>query len=140
MGATELKETYAGGCLCEAVRYTIKGILRDVVNCHCKQCQRTHGNYAAYTATHKDGLIVTQTLGLKWYPSSAHARRGFCQECGASLFWEPLNEPYIGIAAGTLDPPTALTAVRHIFVADAGDYYAINDELERFPGSINTTE
>lgn len=140
MTTNELKKTSAGGCLCEAVRYTIKGIPRDVTNCHCRQCQRTHGNYAAYTAVKKDDLTVTKTQGLKWYSSSTHARRGFCHECGASLFWEPLEGEYIGIAAGTLDPPTKLAVVRHIFVADCGDYYRINDELEKFPGSMDATE
>ncbi len=134
------KNSHHGGCLCEAVRYTVNGILRDVVNCHCKQCQRTHGNYAAYTAIEKQALVLTEARGLKWYCSSDHARRGFCKECGASLFWEPLNKDPICIAAGTLDAPTKLTAVRHIFVADAGDYYHLDDELEKFPGSMMTVK
>ena len=138
MNNTLSKNNYSGGCLCEAVRYSVNGELRDVVNCHCKQCQRTHGNYAAYTAINKENLILTEERGLKWYQSSGHARRGFCKECGASLFWESLNKGHICIAAGTLDKPTDLTSVRHIFVADAGDYYHLDDELEKFPGSMNT--
>jgi hypothetical protein len=34
-----------------------------------------------------------------------------------------------------LDEPTGLSTLRHIFVADQGDYYDINDRLERFPGT-----
>ena len=33
--------------------------------------------------------------------------------------------------AGTLDSPTDLRTVAHIFVADAGDYYDLNDDLEK---------
>lgn len=131
------KHSHSGGCLCESVRYIINGTLRDIVNCHCKQCQRTHGNYAAYTATDKENLILAEERGLKWYSSSNHVRRGFCKECGASLFWEPLNKAHICIAAGTLDAPTKLTTVKHIFFADAGDYYHLDDDLEKFPGSMN---
>lgn len=81
--------------------------------------------------------MLLKVQGLKWYCSSKHARRGFCNECGASLFWEPLHKGYICIATGTLDTPTHLTTVRHVFVADAGDYYQLNDELEKFSGSMH---
>ena len=127
---------HRGGCECGAVRYQIKGILRDVVNCHCKQCQRTHGNFAAFTSVKTEHITFIQNHGLKWYISSNHARRGFCHECGSSLFWEPLNKDYMCIAEGTLDAPTGLITTRHIFVADAGDFYHLDDDLEKFSGSM----
>jgi hypothetical protein len=36
--------------------------------------------------------------------------------------------------AGTLDAPTGLEAVGHIFVANAADYYTINDGLPQYAG------
>ena len=36
--------------------------------------------------------------------------------------------------AGTLDSPTGLTAQGHIFAAEAGDYYHIDDELPKSDG------
>ncbi|HYD30574.1 MAG TPA: GFA family protein [Azospirillaceae bacterium] len=63
------------------------------------------------------------------------ARCGFCRECGSSLFWDGHDRPTLGIAAGTLDVPTTLKTIRHIFVADQGDYYEIADGLERWPGT-----
>ena len=119
-----------GGCLCGAVRYEIHGPLRDVVNCHCGQCRRTHGNVAAYTSAARADLVLTEDRGLKWYRSSKAARRGFCGDCGASLFWEPAGEARIAIAAGGIDAPSGLTTLRHIFVAHKGDYYEIADGLE----------
>lgn len=125
--------THTGSCLCGAVHYRVVGPLRGVVNCHCGQCLRTHGHYAAYTAANLNEFELTERRGLKWYQSSDFARRGFCQECGASLFWQRLEGNSIGIAAGTLDRPTGLTTIRHIFSADAGDYYHIGDDLEQLP-------
>lgn len=125
-----------GGCLCGAVRYQCTQPMREVVNCHCRMCQRTHGHIAAYTAIPRDHLILKVTRGLTWYASSDKARRGFCCQCGASLFWEPADDAYIAISAGTLDDPAGLTTVRHIYTAEAGGYYAITDDIEQFPGSM----
>ena len=35
----------AGGCECGAVRYEVRGPLREVIDCHCGQCRRTHGHF-----------------------------------------------------------------------------------------------
>jgi hypothetical protein len=54
--------------------------------------------------------------------SSRHARRGFCGECGSSLFWQPAESERINIAAGTLDLPTGLRIAGHWYTSQAGDY------------------
>lgn len=125
-----------GGCLCGSVRYEVRGKLRPVVNCHCTQCRRTHGHFIGYTSTEKDSLVLTEETGLRWYQSSEKAQRGFCAACGASLFWDPAEGSSIAIAAGTIDEPTGLETVRHIFVAEKGDYYEIEDDLPQFPGTM----
>ena len=127
-----MKETFEGGCDCGAVRYQARGPLRDVTNCHCGQCRRTHGHFAAYTNADKDGLSFIEDRGLKWYKSSDFARRGFCGECGASIFWEAQTSDQIGIAAGTLNGPTGLKTVAEIFVADQPDYYRLDPDLPHF--------
>ena len=125
----------SGRCLCGAVRYRVTGPLRGVLNCHCDQCRRTHGHVAAYTRVARGDLELLETRGLKWFRSSPKARRGFCQDCGASLFWEPAEGDAISIAAGTLDPPTGLRTLAEIYTAEAGDYYELHPDLEAFPGS-----
>jgi len=119
----------SGGCLCGAVRYEVAGPLRDVVECHCEMCRRTHGHIGAYTAASKESLRITESRGLKWYASSSFARRGFCSECGGSLFWERTSGELISIAAGTLDGPTGLRTTLQIFVASAGDYYPLRSDI-----------
>jgi len=115
-----------GGCLCGAVRYEATGALRDVVVCHCRMCRKAHGHVGAYTASARDALRLVETRGLKWYRSSAQARRGFCSECGATLFWDGEGRDTMSIAAGTLDEPTGLATALQIHVASAGDYYAVD--------------
>ena len=120
-----------GRCECGAVRFAVAGEMREVVNCHCGQCRRFHGHFGAYTNCNLADLSFAEQGGLRWYQSSAVARRGFCGECGSSLFWQRLEGGTISVAAGCLDAPTGLRTVRHIFVAHRGDYYEIADGLEQ---------
>lgn len=118
-----------GGCLCRAVRYRVVGTLRPIVYCHCDMCRRTTGHFGAFTACAREGLNIHRTDALRWYESSVSARRGFCVMCGSTLFWDAKGTPTISIAAGSVDKPTRLRAVEHIFTANAGDYYDIVDGL-----------
>ncbi len=119
----------SGACLCGGVKYEVDGPLRAVVYCHCEQCRRTSGHYVAATACKPEHLTLSVDDGLRWFRSSPEAQRGFCASCGASLFWRPDHGEYVSIMAGTLDGPTGLKAVKHIFVPDVADYYSIHDGL-----------
>ncbi len=122
-----------GGCLCGKVRFEVYGELLTVINCHCSKCRRFHGNVSAYTSTQRENLVMTCEDGLKWYRSTqdetSNVHRGFCKECGSSLFWDPRGKKNISIAAGALDPPTHLKTTRHVWVDQKGDYYEITDAL-----------
>ena len=132
---TDSEKRATGGCLCGAVRYEVNGPLRDVINCHCSMCQRLHGGSGPHTKARKADITITGDAGLAWYRSSDVARRGFCRVCGASLFWEPFGQDGTGILAGTLDGPTGLKTIGHIFVGEKCDFYEITDGLPQFEGS-----
>ena len=123
-----------GACLCGAVRYWVRGPLREGIACHCSQCRRMSGHHAAATATARDALEVTGEEALTWFWASSEARRGFCAICGSTLFWEANSRDYTAIYAGSLDPGAGLTLAAHIFVGDKGDYYEITDKLPQFEG------
>ena len=124
-----------GGCLCGEVRYAVSGPLRDVVMCHCSRCLRTHGHAAAYSCCAQADLTLVRDEGLRWYEADGRAR-GFCGRCGASLFWRADGRDTISIAAGTLDRPTGLRTVAHIYTDDHADYYESSGPGERFPGEL----
>ncbi len=127
------KPIATGGCLCGGVRFEIHGPLMDVVDCHCSKCRRFHGHVGAYTATGRDNLVLVQSETLKWFRSTTdetpNVHRGFCRNCGASLFWDPRDKSRISIAAGALDAPTGLATTGHVWVSQKGDYYEITDDL-----------
>jgi hypothetical protein len=121
-----------GSCLCGAVRFTLTGPLRDVFACHCSQCRKTSGHYWSATGVARKDLVLSNDEGLRWFDSSDHARRGFCQICGSSLFWDMHSQDHISVAAGSLDGATGLTTDRHIFCAEKGDYYDIEPGPQQF--------
>ena len=120
---------HAGGCACGAVRYRVDGPLRPVIACHCAECRRMSGHYTAATACRCEHLSVGPDAPLRWWGSSEGHRRGFCAECGSLLVWERAGASAVSIFAGTLDGPTGLHLVGHIFTAEKGDYYEIADGL-----------
>ncbi len=124
-----------GGCLCGKVRFEVRGPLRGVVNCHCSMCQRLHGNFGPHTKARKVNITVTKDDGLTWYKTSNVAQRGFCCECGSSLFWQPFELDATGIIAGSLDGQTGLSTIGHIFVGEKSDFYDIADDLPQYEAS-----
>jgi hypothetical protein len=71
---------------------------------------------------------------LKWYVAVSGFRRGFCNECGSSLFFEEEGGDRISIAAGSLDESQGLKIAAHIFASEAGDYYEIDARVPVLQG------
>lgn len=123
-----------GRCLCGGVRYTVRGELRQVINCHCERCRRFTGHHMATTAARPDEITVEdEDALLTWFFPVPDAGYGFCSRCGSSLFWQSSADTASrAICAGTLDPPTGLRTVQAWWVSQASDYHARPDlpELE----------
>ena len=127
-----MSEQHMGGCLCGAVRLRIDGPLGKITFCHCGQCRRQTGLYYASTNAAAADLTVQGADNVGWYESSEHGRRGFCRTCGSALFWKSEGADHISIQAGALDKPTDLVGGCHIYCADKGDFYEINDGLPQY--------
>lgn len=124
-----------GACLCGAVRFRITGPLSPVVGCHCIQCRKQTGHYMPATRARLIYFELIEDRGLRWYRASDQARRGFCDECGSTLFWQADGAERIAIAAGSIDGETGLSTAAHIYVADKGDYYRLDDDLPQYEQS-----
>jgi hypothetical protein len=99
-------------------------------------CRRWHGHVGAYAAVDRAHFALTEQRGLKWYSSSPTVRRGYCAECGSSLFFDEAGDARISFCPGSLDAPTGLRSKAHIFVASKGDYYAMSEDgLLRLDGA-----
>ena len=119
-------------CLCGGVKIKAKGKLRNVINCHCIQCMKTHGNYASYTSCKEENIKFIHKKTLRWYQSSPKAKRGFCNYCGASIFFKRFGSSNISISAGMFNSPIKLKSTMDIFTKGKLDYYKINNKLPKY--------
>ena len=117
-----------GACACGAVRCELSGELTKVTFCHCSKCRRWHGHFGAYTAVNHAHFTLTEQRGLKWHAINGTVQRGFCQECGSSLFWKDEADVRLGVCVGAIDAPTGLEPKAHIYVGSRGDYYTLPED------------
>jgi hypothetical protein len=124
------RDPISGGCLCGAVRYTVRGrpLPLSTVVCNCKDCQR--GSGTAYSVVvpvrassfHLEGepLATFQTTGTD---SGEHRARKFCPKCGSPVLSVLAEAPEIvWIKAGTLDDKSSLSPAMEVWCESAQDW------------------
>lgn len=126
----------AGGCLCNAVRYTVGAVPRRVVACHCSRCRHSRGTAFASTLTFPLERLRFERggEGIRTFRLPAPRTFGlaFCGACGSFV---PLSRPDIGLAlvpAGGIDTPLPPLAVVHIHVASKAPWDTITDSGTQF--------
>ena len=124
-------KVHKGSCLCGAVRISVQGELPQPNACHCIACRKQSGHFGASVDVPRSALSITGQEYVRWYRSSEKVRRGFCSVCGSTLFWDPVHHDWTAVAMGVFDGPTGTSLSMHIFVAEKGDYCAIEDGLPR---------
>ena len=126
------KLSLKASCLCGGIKLRTQGYHRNVQNCHCIQCMKTHGHHAAYTNVEERNVKFLKKRTLKWFKSSKRAKRGFCNKCGASLFFKVIGAKTISIAAGMLNRPVKLKTAMNIYVKGKSDYYKLDSRMPKF--------
>ena len=123
---------YKGSCLCGAIAFEVEGKLGSADACHCVQCRKWTGHFLPGTEVPRSAVTIEGSENITWYHSSEKVRRGFCNKCGSSLFFDPTDQDkhdWFGISLGAFDGPTDTKLALHIFVAEKGDYYELEDGL-----------
>ncbi len=134
-------EKFAGGCLCEAIRFEVTPPTKWCAHCHCTMCRRAHGaGVVTWIGAHSASVkLLSGESVLNWYASSTGARRGFCSNCGSMLFFEGERWPgetHIARAsvAGKIDREPAV----HVFFDRHVDWLECDDRLKRLGGPTGT--
>ena len=124
-----------GKCACGAVQFSVEteGAEISAAMCHCKTCRSWGGGLPLTVFIGEVDLQISDTL--KWWKSSPWGERGFCGECGASLFWRAPDSPIRTVSVGALDDSVKLKIGGHIFVDHGGNFYDLSDGTPESSGA-----
>ena len=81
-----------------------------------------------------ESLDLEKHEGLRWRQTSEWAERGFCRECGSSLFWRiTAAGKYHGttsVSLGSLDDTSGVTLIKEWFIDKKPEAYTLAGERE----------
>lgn len=125
--------TRTGGCLCGAVTFEADGVRTEAGACHCSMCLRFSGG--PWVAVGVEAVRFTKGEPAI-YESSDWAERGFCRDCGSSLFYRFVMEgsPHRGntfFALGSLDDSSGIELASEMFIDSKPEAYAFAGDHPR---------
>ena len=124
-----------GSCLCRAVRYEITGFELDIAYCHCSMCRKSTGAASGVYGLVSQGNLtwLSGADSIQTYRSSARAERGFCRQCGSSLFYRLVGDAAgYEMALGTLDDEPDHYPNAHIYCDSRPAWAQPGDPLPEF--------
>ena len=122
-----------GKCLCGAVRFCADAVDPHVHACHCSMCRAWNGG--PMLAATVGSISFESEAFIKRYPSSAWAERGFCTECGSSLFYYFKPRDMYILATGSFDDPEQFTLAGEIYVDEKPSGYSFAGDHPRLTGA-----
>lgn len=136
----------AGGCSCEAVRFSIKAVPILVYACHCTRCQRRSGSaFALWMLVKPESFVVTRGTPKLWRQIDAGGTKSahwFCVNCGGGIADEKNSCPdAIAVHAGTLDDTSWMRPIAHVYLRHAQAWQRIPNNtvcFEIMPSDLET--
>lgn len=77
---------YRGKCLCGRIQFSLCGEPTDPHVCCCQMCQHWSGAPLVAWVNFPLASILHEGEQPTLYRSSHHTQRGFCSQCGSTLF------------------------------------------------------
>lgn len=118
-----------GGCLCGAVRFSVREFRGGVLKCHCSKCRKAFGGASSAAAICAEDAFawVDGESGIREYRTPSGFLRRFCGDCGAILpQYLPEYSAY-WVPAGLLEADAGLSLRHHIHV-DSKAAWEVLDE------------
>ncbi|OTG87507.1 aldehyde-activating protein [Acinetobacter sp. ANC 4558] len=121
-----------GQCLCGKVRFSLEILNHEVHVCHCSMCRQQSSGILMSIDIKPASLLFNDQTFLKIYDSSEWGERGFCQECGTSLFWRLKNNEYANVNVFALNlPEDDLHFDSEIFIEQKPKFYDFKNNTKK---------
>ena len=125
-----------GSCLCKSISFEIINECRYSILCHCTMCQKSNAEFSNYTKVQKNNFKFLSKKGLKWFLSSKKFKRGFCNKCGSSLFFQSRQFNHeIAVSTGSLNSTVPVKG--HIYYKDKRSNLSFSNKHKKFMKSAN---
>lgn len=124
-----------GGCVCDAVRYTLTVPAMFTHCCHCRYCQRETGSAFALNAIVETSAIIVDAGKPKGVKSPSASGRGQmimrCPECDLALWshYAGAGPAIAFLRASTLDDTDLIRPDIHIYTQSKQPWLRIEPEI-----------
>ena len=119
-----------GQCLCGAATVTAEPF-GTFQACHCETCRRWSGG--PWMAVPCKSATFQGPIGR--YRSSEHADRGFCSQCGTTLFFHARTADIYAVSRDVFDDPSDLPFAAEIYIDEKPDLYAFAGQRKCLTGA-----
>jgi hypothetical protein len=128
--------TYAGGCVCGAIRFASAAGPVASGYCHCRLCQRSSGAPVLAWASFPVATFAYLEGAPSVYRSSDHGQREFCARCGTQIAYREIRgAATVDVNLASLDRPEAVPPRRHVWTGSRIPWFETADALPRFEGA-----
>lgn len=126
---------YTGNCLCQGVRFRIRGELPPIQVCHCVQCRKAQGTAMA-TNVPVDAEAFSLEAGadlLASYESSPGKHRVFCKVCGSPVFSRRDSLPgVLRVRLGLINEAVRSPLQAHFYAGSKANWWPIGEGVAQF--------
>lgn len=126
---------YYGSCLCGKVTFSISGVIKNIVHCHCSLCRKAQGSAFATNANVDAGHFNFESGedNLTSYQSTPKQTKYFCKTCGSPIISKNTEAPdKIRIRLGTIETDISERPGAHIFVSSKANWETICGEIPQY--------
>lgn len=123
---------HSGKCLCGKVTLKTNSLDNNMGSCHCSFCRKWSAGPFLSSACADLKIEGVEHLGI--FESSAWAQRGFCKNCGSSLFYQLKNTESYYVNSEIFEKSDFFFD-HQVFIDEKPSYYEFANQTKNMTGA-----